>query len=725
MLALMLAVGGAHARVPEGATPMLLLPTVDGKAKRTPSLFWQLDGAWHAEASTWAGLGVVLQPDETGALSAPLLGVELVVNEDDAVVAVTIPASRLPVQTNGRERSQALSPAAPGVLVNYSLSGLASEASQGASLALDARTAGRWGVFQTTGQLNASSGRGGEFQRGITRWQRDDLDRQLTWQAGDVFAGSSRSIVGLGGVRVAKDPRALDPTTPTYPVPFLGGIALDPGTVEVLANEARVLQRDVGRGPFVVDGNPLSAGANQTAVVVRDAYGRESVLSEQRFYVSPTLLRDGLTTWDVAVGRVREDAATYGTLGASAAMAWGASDQWTFRAGGQMDEDQNGHLTLGATTVLGTFGTLDVEAGQSTEGGRRWSAAYDYQGPTFGARLEHERNDAFWRLRSSTALDVQERTRASVSWRPHRDVSLRAGYAAVQTERTQTRFLDASVSVRRGLHRFGAGVVRDFERGDTRVDLGYQLALGSHRVAARVRSAPDANAWGLRYAGRVNVKGQDVSLAADVEDGARGMEARGMASWNTNVGFARVSASSGFGTPYASGTFSGAVHFDRQGVSFLRPASSAFAVIDVPGQANVPVRVGGRVIGQTNAKGRLVTGNVGALHPTAVRLDDRALPVGVQLGDTEQEAMAGRLAGMHVVFPVTTDQARTFRLTGATISPGTTATTAREQTQAGFDGLLYLEHPEPGMAVEVAGVCRAVLPSPLPSVATTTPLECE
>lgn len=146
-------------------------------------------------------------------------------------------------------------------------------------------------------------------------------NRLVTYQAGDVFAGPSSSPVNLGGVRVAKDPRALDPLTPIYPVPMLGGVALDPATVEVLANRARVLQGQVGKGPFTDDGSALGAGAQQTQVVVRDPYGRETVVSDQRFYVAPTLLRKGLTTCEVAAGRVRQGESDYGTLGATGSVA--------------------------------------------------------------------------------------------------------------------------------------------------------------------------------------------------------------------------------------------------------------------------------------------------------------------------------------------------------------------------------------------------------------------
>ena len=68
--------------------------------------------------------------------------------------------------------------------------------------------------------------------------------------------------------------------------------------------------------------------------------------------------------------------------------------------------------------------------------------------------------------------------------------------------------------------------------------------------------------------------------------------------------------------------------------------------------------------------------------------------------------------------------ARSYTLTGAAIRPGTVATTPRETTQVGFDGALYLQHPEPGQVVEVTGVCKAQLPKDLGSAQTVVSLAC-
>jgi outer membrane usher protein FimD/PapC len=268
---LLLAASSASAAVPDGVAPAFLVPVIGGKAKADPLTFWQQGGQWFAEPATWREVGLQLPPGQTEPMSAQALGVGFAVDEASATVALDLPADRLKAQRVARVHAERgpIAPPAPGVLVNYSVAGMVSEQQQALSLGHEVRKAGRWGVVSTSGQVNTdASGTG--YVRGVTRWQKDDPNRLVTYQAGDVFAGPSSSPVNLGGVRVAKDPRALDPLTPTYPVPMLGGVALDPATVEVLANRARVLQGRVGKGPFTADGSALGTGAQQTQVVVRD-----------------------------------------------------------------------------------------------------------------------------------------------------------------------------------------------------------------------------------------------------------------------------------------------------------------------------------------------------------------------------------------------------------------------------------------------------------------------
>ncbi len=726
-MALVFAGGPLHAAIPDGVEPVLAAPIqANGVPAKVPVLLWQQGGAWVAEGSTWQQLGVTLRPEEAGEnLTDQALGVVVAYNPENATVQLTIPAERQPAQRLTRQGSPVptVSPAIGGVLVNYNLATQRTGGQQATSLALEARTGGRWGVLSSTGQLNQAPA-GFEMRRGMTAWQKDDLQRQLAWQAGDVYATPRIGPVALGGVRLAKDPAALDPLTPTWPVPTLGGIALDPGQVKVLSNQAEVTRQDIKAGPFTVEGRNVAFGVSQTAVVVRDTYGRETAVSMQRLYVSPVLLRPGLSAWEIAAGQVREDENHYGTAGVSASWARGVNDRWTIRAGGQVDEQGNNHVTLGSTWAPGTWGVFDGEVGRSSQGGTRWAVSYDYRGPTLGVRLEHEENDGFWRLQSTYATPIASRTQASVFYRPDRRITVRGTYSAIDTGRSSLAFAALGVSANLGkAGQVSANVVKDMKGGDLQAAASYTYRLGRQAaVAVRARQAPGQDALTTRVTYRAD---GGTRWTAEHQDGDQGTSTRATAEANLRYGDVRASMDHYDGQTTAAASFSGSLFLDHRGVVFGRPAYASYALINVPGQPGLPVRVNGAPAGTTNKRGRVLVTDVPPLLPTTVELKDKDLAVGVEIGETKKSTVAPRLGGVRVTFPVLTQNARSFTLTGATIEPGTVATTPNEQAMVGYDGALYLEHPESGMAVEVSGVCKAGLPSLLPSIEVVVELRCD
>ncbi len=724
--ALVLAGGPLHAAIPDGVEPVLAAPLqANGQPAKVPVLLWQQGGAWVAEGSTWQLLGVTLRPEEVGEnLTDQALGVVVAFNPENATVQITVPAQRQPAQRLTRQGSPipTVAPAIGGVLVNYNLATQRTGGQQATSLALEARTGGRWGVLSSTGQLNQAPA-GFEMRRGMTAWQKDDLQRQLSWQAGDVYATPRIGPVALGGVRLAKDPAALDPLTPTWPVPTLGGIALDPGQVKVLSNQAEVTRQDVKAGPFTVEGRNVAFGASQTAVVVRDTFGRETAVSMQRLYVSPVLLRPGLSTWEVAAGQVREDENHYGKAGISGSWAKGVNDRWTIRAGGQVDELGKGNLTVGSTWAPGTWGVFDGEIGRSSDRGSRWSAGYDYRGAKLGVRLEHEENDGFWRLQSESALLIAARTQASFFYHPNRRITLRGTYSAINTGRSSLAFAALGVSANLGqAGQVSANVVKDMKAGDLQAAASYTYRFGRQAtVAVRARQAPGQDALTTRVTYRTDGGSR---WTAEHQDGDQGASTRATAEANLRYGDMRASVDHYDGQTTAAVSFSGSVFVDHQGVDFGRPAYASYALVNVPGQPGLPVRVNGAPAGTTNKRGRVLVTDVPSLLPTTFSLKDKDLPVGVEIGETEKQSVAPRKGGVRVTFPVLTQHARAFTLTGDSIAPGTVASTPNEQAMVGYDGALYLEHPEPCLAVEVSGVCKAVVPSPLPGVDEVAELRC-
>jgi outer membrane usher protein FimD/PapC len=732
LLLLALLAGPVQAQLlfPEDVEPSLLVPVVEGQRFELGA-FWQTDGQWTSSAEQWAALGVVLQPDESGYLSAEQLGVSLVVQEETGTVLVSIPSHRLPVQRAEQVREEApIAPPAPGVLVNYSVGARVSADHQAVSIGHEVRFPLAGGVMSTTGQAVWDSKDGVDYERGLTQWQRDDMERQLTYQLGDVITSGPSPVV-LGGVRIAKDPGALDPLTSTYAIPVLGGLAVDPGEVRVLANEAEVLRQEVGRGPFSIDNYGLSPGANDTSLVVRDEFGREIVLSEQTLYFAPTLLRDGLWDWEVAAGAVREGQ-DYGEPGVAARVSYGASDDWTVHGRLQADR-QHRHAVVGATTVLGEAGgVLDVEVGQSSgpQGkGRRMAVAYDYRAADWSVRVEHERNENWWQLGPEGRAQVEERTRVQAMFRPNREWSVRAGLSEIKTADTRSRFADVGAMFSRGQHALGANVLYDFEEKAPRVELGYRYTFGNNSgVGVRARASDRGSSMALSGYTTADVQGRPVRLAAEAAHAQRGTDLRARADWDTSLGRARVElARPAGGDVVATGSFSGALHVSGTGIATLPRAPAAYAIVDVPGQAGVPVLVNNRPVGKTDKHGRLLVGHIAPLTPSEVKLDTRALPLEVQIGSPVQRWTAPRGGSIHVVFPVLSNTARAFVVmaAGAPVAVDTVMRSGEQAEAVGYEGVFFLQTATPGQVWEAQGLgCSVRVPDTLPRLEETLELEC-
>lgn len=691
-------------------------------------MFWQVDGQWVADAVEWKTMGVELTPEEQGDITATSLGIELKVYEASQTAVFEVPAERMPPQTRTQFSSvPTLSPAAPGVLLNYSLAGRFSQGGQAVSFGHEVRTAGRWGVLSTSGQANWSSELGASYVRGTTYWQFDDNKRLITYQAGDVVSGG-KSSVALGGIRIARDPKGLNPYNPTYAQPSLGGLAVDAATVTVLSNSAQVANHNVTRGPFTVERFPLAPGRNRTQLVIRDAYGRQTVLSESNFYFSPSILRKGERTWEVAAGALRNGYAGYGEVGATGHFAYGLSDKWTIQGGAQADKEHR-NTSLGVRTTLGMAGAIDAQVGQSSgpQGtGTSLRVSYDYQGPQFSVRAEHERNENYWELSN---LPVEERSRLSMSWHTQDNaLSLRAGASSLKTKTFEARYADVGARYSRGPHSVSAGATFNLATREPQFDVGYRYQFDQGTVAVRARKAPNVTAT-LFGSYRTELAGNRVSLQGDVtqRDGQQSVRASGMMAGQLLD--ARVDATYSNGAASVSGSMNGAVHIGSGGITPLRTTQDSFAVIDVPGVAGVPVKVNGRVVGVTDKTGRVVAGQLGSLAITQVKLDDRELPIEVQLESSEQRVAAKRRSGVHVVFPVKTQNARVFtvkRADGQPIEVGTAVTSEQESTVIGFDGELFLEKPLPGQDLALVGQgCNVSIPSPLPAFTDETVLVCQ
>ena len=736
-VALLCAMGSVNASVPEGVEPLLLTASVNGKPMPDVVLTaWQADKSWSMETEGWKKTGVVLTPAEAAkpTLTTAELGVVFQVNEETLAVDIQVPATRMPMQRlTVRQVIGELSPAASGMLVNYSLAAQQDHGHTSVSAAHEVRAAGAWGQVSTTGQLNWSDGQA-QYVRGDTRWQFDDYKRQISYQAGDV----SSSDTQLGGIRIAKDP-SLDPYTPTYPIPMIGGLSLDQGTLELMINRSRVSGQDVAAGPFVLERYPLASGRSALDVVIRDQFGREQVIQSGSVYLAPSLLRKDLTTWSVAAGKVRQGLTNdYGPMAAEFRIARGLTDTLTVSGSVQTAEGHQ-NATIGAKTVLGNAGVLEVEAGRSSaEGkpdGKLLSARYSFNTRNFGLSASHESSQDYWRMGSLNTHSVETSSRdtlaASFSSADRRWQS-RLAYNDLATQyqggEQRIRYMEAGLGWQKGAHTASGSVLVDLDTKDQTISAGYRYQFGRSSVYATARQAPDVTRLAVGGSTSTTVAGMPLGLQAEISQFNGANTARVAADLRTSKGFARASAVRDESGTRVNAEFAGSLHVGSGGVTTMETVHSGFAVVDV-GIPGIPVRAGGRDQGITNKRGQLVVTGIPVLQPTTIKIDDRALPAGVQLERSEVTVTPRRSAGAMALFPVRTENARAFKVTRAKpLEAGAHVKSVAEETLVGFEGELYLEHPKPGQELTITdeqGTCIAKLPAAMPAVTEQIEIKCE
>lgn len=701
---------------------------------------WHAGDSLAAAPDEWVRLGLALTPAEQAepVLTAAQLGLAATINDDLQTVDFLVPASRLPAQAiNGQRVRPPLSPRVAGLLINTDLAASWSERNQGLSLGHELRTGGRWGIFSTTGQANWTSNGGATYQRGQTQWQFDDYTHLRTWQAGDVVGGAV-SPVNLGGFRLAKNPAGLDPYTPTYPLPTLGGLALDASTLTVLANQSEVARHDVQKGPWTLERFPLNVGRNALDVVVRDPFGRETTVPQGGYYFVPQMLAQGLSTWDVSVGAVRQGLSDhYGPVGGTANWAYGLSDRWTLHAGGEASASGT-NLSLGAQTTLGNAGTVSAQGTWSRgDGHNGWAGtlAYSFQGPRWGLRFEHTENHDLWDLAAVDAFVFrpEQQTRLSATYTSDaQTLQFRAALTDMTVHGRRTRYASLGGQWHAGHQTLSASVLYDAVAHAPTVQLGYLRTFGQASASLQTQRSDRGPRTALAGSWNGHL-GEDSSMGASGELARTetGNAARANANLRTPLGEARLQVFSQGDSKQVSGNWSSSLFLGAGGVHTGPRLQEGFALVEVPGVADVPVMQGGRVLGHTDASGTLLVGPLPALTSTPLRLDDKALPPGVQLDTSTLPATPMRRSGAKVVFPVRTLNARTFTVNhgGVLVPLGSTVESPTETTQVGYDGALFLEHATAGQSLTVrlatGGVCAIKVPTPLPAFADQPTLSCE
>jgi outer membrane usher protein len=648
-----------------------------------------------------------------------------------------------------------------GAVMNYTLFGGVTKSFgpgftgfSGANASLDARLFGPYGTLTQSGIVGTTTLRDMDVLRLETRWTYSDPDNLVSYRAGDTISGGlawTRPI-RLGGLQVQRN-FALRPDLVTLPLPSYSGSAAVPSTVDVYVNNIKALSQPVSAGPYQINNLPLLTGGGTARVVMQDAAGRE-VETSLPYFVSPTLLRQGLTDYTFEGGFPRLNYATQSNdylhkPAASGGVRHGLFDWLTLEAHG---EAGSGVLNAGSGAVasLASWGVISLAASASRfeeRFGFQGYAAFDTQlwgltlhagsQRTFGAYNDLSGAISRYLPTQASFLNafLQGTSATRVSARPPRALdtvsvgiplpfdksSINVSFIHLELDdRKRSEILNVSYS--RPLIWDATVHVTAFtdltDRKNAGIFAGLSVPLGEQI---------SASAGATHNAGRTNGY-IDIAKTMQPEPGSYGWRVRdaeganpyrnASATYRSSIaqvgGEIRQFGSTVGGTLQAQG----AVAAIGGGVFLANRIDDAFAVVDA-GLPGIEVLYENRPVGKTNSDGKILIPGLRSYQKNQVAIDPRDLPINAEAATTQNVVAPTDRGGVVVSFGAKNDNDTAMVVItdkdGKPMAVGSPVRleNSEETFVVGYDGQAYLKGLGATNTVLVtteAGECRATFP---------------
>lgn len=632
------------------------------------------------------------------------------------MLKLKVPDSWLPEQRidNTGEQNYHRPLSTPGLLFNYdSYSLVSSDNSKTTSTSTETRFFGAAGTFSNFAVIRQNWSSGTAEQQGYIRydtlWKYSDTERMLSYQAGDVVSDALTwsSSVRLGGLRFSRN-FSVRPDLVTYPLLNLSGSAEVPSSVDLFINGYKASSTQINGGPYTLTNVPYISGAGEATVVTTDALGRQ-VTTSVPFYVSNTLLREGLSDFDFSIGALRNNYgiknADYGAGAVSAIYRYGVSN-WLTLSTHTEDREGLANAGIGSDISVGTLGTLSLSASASQgEGnGNQLTSGYSYYSGIWGLNYQHiQRSADFDNLSSyrSTSTLSRQSDQATLSFSPWGRVlgSFSLGYFDIQAQdSSRTRLMNLSWS--RGLWKNSSvniSVNHDLQANSYSSMLQLIIPfdeLGSVQISGQRSSSGE---WGQNIA---------YNRSAPVEGGLGWNLAHSISGDNYSQAdltwvnkLATLSGGYYGSRDDRHGWFeaAGSVVLMDNSLFFARRINDAFIVVSTDGYPDVTVNYENRKVGATDKNGHLLIPWATAWYPGKVTLDTLPLPTDTEVPMVEQRIAVRESSGALVEFPVRRVRSATITLVdgaGQPLALGTPVeeTTSHQVSVVGYDGIVWLSH---------------------------------
>lgn len=562
----------------------------------------------------------------------------------------------------------AMTPSGLGGFLNYELIGQVSGGRARANGAFELGIFSGWGTGSTTliARLDES---GPNLVRLETNWTIDDPARMRSLRIGDSISrgGVGSAPLRFGGVQFATN-FEIQPGFVSMALPNVSGSATVPSVVDIYVNNVLQTQRQVAPGPFQLTDVPVVTGSGDIRLVVRDALGRDSVVT-QSYYVGPQLLSGGLHDYSYEVGFLRRDFGLasngYGAPFVSGTHRYGLTDTMTIEA--HIEAARRAQAAgIGISLLwpgIGIF-SASAAAGRSEEGsGGLFGFGFERRtrGLSIGATGEIATS------RYATLGTLRGRHGASSSARLF--VGLPTGFGSIGSsvlwrragDRPDVGFLGASATVRLpGLGTLSLSGRQSFAGPrDTAAQMFLTIPIGRRTSASMGVQLRDRVLGATADLQRNLPEGPGIGYRASAALGAVD-RLSGALSVQTGIGNLDGEVSWVEGRTGARMTLSGSVATVDGQVFASRRIDQSFAAVRVGEYPGVRVYADNRLVGRTSRAGVVIVPRLRPFEDNRIRIEVEDLPLDVIIAGGEQIVRPFDRSGVAVRFAVA--QARGGRL---------------------------------------------------------------
>jgi outer membrane usher protein len=602
-----------------------------------------------------------------------------------------------------------------------------------------------------------------------TRLQFDDLPHDRRTVIGSAIAdtadwGNLGSRVNLFGALIGRE-YSLQPSY-VHSSLFGGfsGTVDSPTTAEVYVNGALVIRENLSPGPFSIVNLPLQSGANNTQLVLRDAYGRTRVI-DRTFLGSAQLLRAGEHDYQFALGKptVENPDGTIGGLDLTARYRVGLTRDLSLGASSEFSHlVQNAGASIGYASILGEFdgafawsrsqprflaGSVPPETtdqyGNTTAApdsivallggpvvtGRAAAFQYAYSRPRFSLWYAHTTRSTLYANLGLGSLDDRAVVESQITGTYHLAPSL-----GLTVSHRNTRFRDAvrqaemTVGLNLPTRRLGyvSFAVGQRRIGSTLLPVSnLQYSFGTRSSTFNFQNSNQSGQPTLGLQVQRTVQPWETGIGYDLSRTTTSGETTQGAEFDYHGPYFNLTSNTTFGA--GTGTsetyaIAGALTMVDNAVTFMRPVQSSFGLIEVPGAAGIRTSVDGNVLGRTDAQGRLWINNLAQYSPNSVELNLTDAPPDVFIETNHQSVTPSYRGGVHIRFPARVIRAYSGSIVidgskGALVPANGELKLSRDGKTVtsilGSDGRFYIDTVAPGVyeaaVLSLQGSCHLKL----------------